>query len=234
MAINDMIEVHPESCYCGKCNKRRQTRTNVTVFPYSKDMQSSYISSFIKQKIENSPILYNKSKHSNFDNEYKEHLTSGLISTHKNDYKPLKIESYIAKKEEVKTFIPFIGSSSYQNAYLNWPITQIKKQNKIENLDFTIPLRGDSNYKEAFSQYNELNYKRYIADKPASCIELSGAKLNCQTNNRDDYKSSDIGLIQHYLGKRYDKNLIEKSSFDNKKGVPNFKSSYMYDFTANK
>ena len=131
MTSNGKETIHSEACYCGKCIKRRHTKSSFTVFPYSKDIETAYNMHFKEKQPDRSVLYYNKSMHSSIDKGFKEHLSSALTSSQKYDYKPYKIEPHEYKKERKIEKVPFFGSSSYEAAYVDWRVSPEKRLNKV-------------------------------------------------------------------------------------------------------
>ena len=92
---------HSEACYCGKCIKKRQNKSNFTVFPYSKDIESSYNLHYKEKHPDLSlPKVVIKSSMSSLDRGYREFLPLSLVSSQKYDYRPYKIEPKETKIEK--------------------------------------------------------------------------------------------------------------------------------------
>jgi hypothetical protein len=223
--------VHAEACFCGKCIKRRHKKSNFSVYPYSQDIESTYNLYFKEKQNDHSlPPVYVKSMHSSLDLGQKKNHSSGLFSTHKFDYRPFKIEPHEPAQPKIPEKVPFIGSSSYNNAYIDWKVQAQERSSKVKYIDTNVPLRGLSNYKEAYIVNSD--YKRILPTKPISHIELSGAKFQTIPLYKEEFVSSDLKNLQPYLAKKLDKNAVEKSFLTtntNKSLI--FKSSYSYDFT---
>lgn len=223
--------VHAEACFCGKCIKRRHKKSNFPVFPYSKEIESTYNLYFKEKQSDRSlPPVFVKSMHSSLDLGNKPYHSSGLFSTQKFDYRPFKVEPQEGKKPKIHEKIPFYGSSSYSMAYVDWKVPAQDRSTKLEYIETNVPLRGNSNYKEAFIGNSE--YKKIMPYKPISHIDLNGGKFKTIPSYKEDFKSSDLNNIKPYLAKKLDKNMVEKSFVSNSinKSLI-FKSSYSHDFT---
>jgi hypothetical protein len=227
--VND--NVHAEACFCGKCIKRRHKKSNFSVYPYSKDIESTYNLYFKEKQTDRSlPPVFVKSMLSSLDLGQKQNHSSGLFSTQKFDYRPFKVEPHEQAQPKNPEKVPFIGSSSYSNAFIDWKVQAQDRNSKVQYIDTNVPLRGSSNYKEAYLMNSD--YKRILPCKPISHLELSGAKFQTIPLYREEFKSSDLKNLKPYLAKKLDKNTVEKSFMTtntNKSLI--FKSSYSYDFT---
>jgi len=182
----------------------------------------------------NSPsAYYNKSKYSGFDGVYKEHLSSGLISTQKFDFKPFKIEMKENKKENVLIqSLPFFGRSTYETMYPNWGAASAGQKTVVEPNDLQIPLRGHSNYAENFIKYPANHYQQAKPDiHPKANLDFAG-KFVSDTSNRTDFKAINLKKNPAFTVEKFNKNDIEKSSL-----IPapfpksNITSTYGNDFT---
>ena len=231
MSFNRKENIHSEACYCGKCIKRRHTKTNFPGFPYSKDIETSYGMFFKEKKTENNDLYFNVSKNSSIDKGFKVHLSSGLISSQKLDYRPYKIISHEYKKEKKIDKVPFFGSSSYDNAFVDWRVSHKEKKEKCEYPKIEIPLRGKSNYNESYVQINDPVFKK-IASKPISNFDLGKKMFIKISTSKDNYKSIDYESKKYYLAKSMDKRIdkLEEGCKDFEKMTP-FKSQYSDDFS---
>ena len=193
---------------------------------------------FIWKEKENSKgIAYYKSKHSGFDDNYKEHLTSGLISTQKFDYKPFKIELDNIKKENTLVqSLPFFGRSTYQSAFPNWGNSTPGNDKKSEYNSINIPLRGKSNYAENYIKFDEKNYRPYTqAGINKGTLEFFG-KFSDYTTTRYNHRGMNENEKKFYINKQKPKkNEIERSCLI-PASIPksNFMTTYSMNFTDRK
>ena len=80
-------------CSCGKCIIRRSRDGNRnSKYPYNRKMETTYKNAYVKKGKGLSAPYFNKSVRNGFDGKFKEHLTSGLMSTMKFDFKPFMIK----------------------------------------------------------------------------------------------------------------------------------------------
>lgn len=130
--MSDMLEVtingkkeRVPPCTCGKCIVRRLRKDFFNSFPYNKDLASTYKDDYDwkTNEPEDPNEVYNRSKHTGFEGQYKEHIPTSLISTMKMDYRPFKVKSEDKQKPTKEPFnIPFMGRSTYQQTYPNWGV----------------------------------------------------------------------------------------------------------------
>lgn len=176
-------------CSCGKCIIRRNHDLSSTVkYPYPKNLGSTYNAEHNEKPLKNSCDFFNRSKKNNFDNRYREHLPSLLMSTMKFDYKPFKVKFDPSRVEKIPIeSIPFYGRSSYRTSYPGWA-PHTKSTDKLSGLPFIkIPFRGNSNYLENYGNLN-VNGNKYPIMKPIDNLEFKG-KIQNDTLVRDSYKN---------------------------------------------
>jgi len=176
-------------CTCGKCIIRRNHGLNSTLkYPYPKNLSSTYNAEHNEKPLKNSCDYFNRSKNNNFDNRYREHLPSLLMSTMKFDYKPFKVKIDPSRLEKTPIeSIPFYGRSSYRTSYPGWQ-APAKSTDGARKLPFIkVPFRGNSNYRESFQNVNIIGNK-YPPMKPRDNLEFKGIMQN-ETLVRDSYKN---------------------------------------------
>lgn len=230
--------MHLPVCTCGTCLKSRLTQSNFTKFPYSKNLGTTYKNEFVWKEKENSKsVTYYKSKHSGFDDNYKEHLTSGLISTQKFDYKPFKIElDNIKQENHLVQSLPFFGRSTYECAFPSWGSSMPGNQNKSEHCNINIPLRGKSNYSENYIQFDEKSYRPHTqAGYNKGTLDFFG-KFSDYTTSRYNHRPITENEKKYFQNRqKFKKNEIERSSL-----IPaavaksNFETTYSINFTNRK
>ena len=188
-------------CTCGKCIVRRLRKDFFSSFPYNKDMATTYKDDY-DWKVndpENPDETYNRSKHTGFEGQYKEHLPTSLISTMKMDYRPFKVkveDKQKPKKEPMK--IPFMGRTTYQQTYPNWGVVPVGGGDESKIPEIQVPLRGQSNYKENYPKYDPKFYQGgEPLDFAKSTLKFTG-DLNPSTTYGDAYKPVDLGNPNYF------------------------------------
>ena len=235
VVIDGKTEVVP-LCTCGKCIVKRLRKDHFLSYPYNKNVKSIYKQDYPDQlslsKTLNDPKhAFNKSKGCNFDGNYKEHIPTSLLSTHKMDYKPFKVtyEPKIPVKSEIEK-APFFGNSSYKTDYNNWGST-LEDKVPLEKLpEIKVPLRGKSNYVESYPFYPTENYMPHEYNKkiiPKSNLEFHG-KLNPETTYKNNFVPINFNQ-PHYFNKddNINRNNVERTNFIPAEFPPNnFDSTY--------
>jgi hypothetical protein len=202
---------HVPVCTCGKCIVRRLRTSLFPNFPYGKNIGSVYSKDFAWNDPLKLPSVYNKSKHSGFENTYKEHLPTALISTNKFDYRPFKINPQPIKEQKlIIDSAPFSGSSTYNSTYLNWGSAGIPKNEKPQFHDIKIPLRGRSNYKESYFLYDPAFYNKGRAiNFSKDTLEFYG-KLKPDTTMKLSYRPVDFSDKHYFNNDKIKRFEIEK------------------------
>lgn len=220
-------------CTCGKCIVKRLRKDFFTSFPYSKNLGSTYTGDFDWKTAQKNPDFYNRSKHSGFEGVYREHLPTGLISTMKFDYKPFKVKMEEKQPEEHKILsVPFFGRTTYQTKYPNWGSSSVGSKGRMELPEIKVPLRGNSNYRENYTNYDPGFYKkRDPTNFQRSTLEFYG-KLNPDTTFNTSYKPIDFNQPHYFNRERMTKTIVEgKSSFVPADFPPsNFESLYSQSY----
>jgi hypothetical protein len=234
MKTQDEEITHLPVCSCGTCLKLRLSASNFTKFPYSKNLGTTYKKEFCWKNRENvKSVTYLRSKHSAFDNTHKEHLTSGLISTQKFDFKPFKMEIDTPKEgSSVVHSLPFFGRSTYQCAFPNWGCAKPMNQSANDHYTINIPLRGKSNYAENYVKFEDNDFKPNSSTGfRKGTLDFLG-KFSDYTTTRYNYRGISENEKKFYLNKqKYKKNEIEKSSLI-PAAIPksNFATTYSLSF----
>jgi len=211
-------------CKCGKCisksTKEKEILPNLKYGNISSTYNNQYIWKSVEKKFPLQDNFENNKKgnsnKSRFDNCFKEHLKSGLVSVMKNDYIPMQTEpnQQIIHKDniEISSKSPFIGRSNYSIMFPGWQLSSSNGTNKKsfsgKDLDKKneIAFTGKSSYQQNFERFEE----RYYTNDRASPIlkkdnlEING-KLNSETTTKETYKHYDY---------TYSKNLSEKNKFN--------------------
>jgi len=180
---------------------------------------------------------FNRSIRNGFEGSYKEHLTAGLMSTMKFDFKPFLIKldpSRVESKNLEQT--PFWGKSTYSANFPSWGDASSGNGPK-EKLPFiNVPFRGNSNYLENHTKFGDDSY-RYLSPnlKRDSTLEFKGKVLN-DSNGRESYKPFDFEAEKHCLSlerpKKADKEKAVIIPADYPKS-DNFGSTYSFNFKNN-
>lgn len=230
--IDGHLECVP-TCTCGKCVVKRLRKGNFLSYPYNKNIKSMYQDDFGPN---NSQIpfndkkkYFNKAKICNIGQTYTDHIPTSLLSTQKKDFKPFKVsqEENVPTKYELDK-APFLGNTTYKNAYTDWGSTKESKIPTDKLPDIHIPLRGEANYKESYPRYGKKNYENTdlkIIPKPN--LTFFGS-LNPDTSYGTTFKPVDFKQPQYFNqdGKNNKKGW-EKTSFVSANFPPsNFETSY--------
>jgi hypothetical protein len=206
------IEINGENltvpyCTCGKCIiKRNREGNRNSKYPYNNKMSTTYTNSFQKKGKGLSAVFLNRSIRNNFDGKYKEHLTSGLMSTMKFDFKPYLIKSN-KNQDDLKDIenIPFYGRSTYGSNFPSWGKASSGNEEK-EKLPFiSIPFRGGTNYSDNYIPHE--TQKNYPFIKQESSLGFNGKILN-DSNVRESYRP----IERFFSMEKPKKNEIEKDN----------------------
>lgn len=232
-AVIDGKEQTVPRCTCGKCIVRRLRKEHFLSYPYNKGLKSCYKNDYtphpLSRSLNDPKLNYNKAKGSGFDGVYKDHIPTSLLSTHKMDYKPFKVdyEEPQPQKHEIEK-APFFGNSTYRTYYNGWGST-LEDKLPLEKLpEIKIPLRGKSNYKESYPKWPTENYlPNNLQIIPKSNLEFFG-KINPETTYGNNFQPVDFNQ-PHYFNKddRKNKQNSEKTNFVPAEFPPsNFESTY--------
>lgn len=200
VTINGKLEKVPP-CTCGKCIVRRLRKNFFNSFPYNKNLASTYANDYDwKTNTPDDPNeVYNRSKHTGFEGQYKEHIPTSLISTMKMDYKPFKVKLEEKPKTTKEPFvIPFMGRTTYQQNYPDWGSIPVSNGDGTKMPDINVPLRGQSNYVENYPRYDEKFYKKgEPLDFAKSTLNFYG-KLNPRTTYGEEFKPADFSNTNYF------------------------------------
>jgi hypothetical protein len=182
----DGVKTRVPQCTCGKCIVRRLRKNEDPSIPYNKDLQSIYTSDYpAKRPIKDKGFL-NKAKLTGFDNQYKETLPGGLVSTMKGDYVPYDVKLDNPKKTQYDIYTgPFTGPTTNEVNYLNWGSTGSEPIKSTTFPDIKIPLRGKSNYNENYIKYPTGSYKPRDPIKSTDSQKPHGKLADDTTYNTD-------------------------------------------------
>lgn len=213
-------------CSCGKCIIRRNREGNTTTkYPYNRNLITTYRNSFVKKDKGVSAPYFNRSLRNGFDGKYKEHLTSGLVSTMKFDFKPFLIKLDSSEKESSEfESIPFYGRSTYGSNFPSWGVASAGNQPKEKLPMIQVPFRGMSNYDD-----NYKNYDDHVITSPGvkqgSCLAFRGRVPN-DSNTRESYQ----GRPNPFSMEKPKKYNIEKSYMQPADYPKEFGSTYGTSF----
>ena len=190
-------------CSCGKCILRRNRDGNrSSKYPYNRNLGSTYTNSFQKKGKGNSAPYFNRSVRNGFDGKYKEHLTSGLMSTMKFDFKPylIKLDPNRGDNLDLES-TPFYGRSTYDSNFPSWGGASSGSGPKPKLPLIPVPFRGGSNYTDNYRPYDE--HKNSPELTQFSSLGFNGKILN-NSNGRESYKPVDKPFNMENQ-KKYDK-----------------------------
>lgn len=222
-------------CTCGKCIIKRQRNVKPNFFPYNKNMGSTYSKDFDLKDSCSSPRYFNRSKRNGFDGSYKEHLPAGLMSTMKFDFKP-----FLIKLEETKSTTtlvestPFFGRSSYNINFPSWGSASSGNTKRLPLPQINLPFRGNSNYLENYTKYEEEIYKNrdpIINNK--SNLYFKGL-MSPESTVRDAYRPIDLKQSHYFSTEKPKKFLKEKAVIiPHQYSKADFRSTYDDFYTEN-
>lgn len=211
---NTNFEGHCEEyplCTCGKCVVKRGKKDHFHSLPYSSRLNSIYQSDFNWKNPRLFSTDYLKATHSAQENAYKKNINNCMISTAKLSYKPFKVSVEGCEKKPVQVeSVPFYGSTTYENTYINYGSTRLAKGVEVDNKDFRVAFRGKSNYAIDYKNYGEEDYNRsnkLIKYKPT--LKFVGA-LTQETEFRDNYKQIDFNQPAYFGNEKYKKSDLQK------------------------
>lgn len=175
-------------CSCGKCLIRRDREGNRnTKYPYNKSMSTTYANSFQKKTNGVSAPYFNRSLRNSFDGKYKEHLTSGFLSTMKFNFRPFMIKLEDCKNEnDNRENVPFYGRSTYGTNFPSWGGATCGNGLPTKLPIISVPFRGNSNYNEHYKPIDE-GYKNSPEIKQFSTLNFRGRILN-DSNAKESYQ----------------------------------------------
>lgn len=200
-------------CSCMKCIIRRERSQRKGNYQFS-SLGTNYMKEFKEKKMITSPKYFNRSNRNCFDGTFKQHLSSGLMSTMKFDFKPFKVklDEDNSNKRNLKSF-PFWGNSSYNSTYANYGSASNGNDPK-QNLPFIkIPFRGNSNYIENFKKYKDDVYSNRDPSLPINCSLGFKGFMSPQSVKSEQFPPADFNTQGHYFSpERTYKAVKEKSN----------------------
>jgi hypothetical protein len=191
-------------CSCGYCIIRRDREGNRnTKYPYNRSMATTYTNSFQKKSNGVSAPYFNRSVRNAFDGKYKEHLTSGLLSTMKFDFRPFMIKLDSCKNDgNYIENTPFFGRSTYGCNFPSWGGATCGNGLPPKLPLIPVPFRGNSNYAEQYKPFGEVKLSS-PEKRPTCSLEFRGRILN-DSNSKESYQIRSNPFSAE-KPKRYDK-----------------------------
>jgi len=177
-------------CSCGKCIIRRNRDGNRnSKYPYNRKMSSTYTNSYQKKGKGLSAPFLNRSIINGFDGKYKEHLTSGLMSTMKFDFKPylVKMNPNQGDGNGIEN-TPFYGRSTYGSNFPSWGEASSGNGPKDKLPFIPVPFRGGTNYSDNYRPFDNAKHSPCLIQ--GSSLGFNGKILN-DSNKRESYQ--DLG-----------------------------------------
>ena len=199
------------SCSCTKCVIRRERTQRKGNYQFS-SMGSNYMQEFEEKQIASSPKYFNRSNRNNFDGTYKTHLSSGLMSTMKFDFKPykVKLDEDNSEKHKLNSF-PFWGKSSYNTNFANYGSAS-NGNDPLEKLPFIkIPFRGKSNYYDNYKTYKEDVYSNRESNKKINCSLGFKGFMSPESVKSEQFKPADFSQKHYFSPERSYKATREKA-----------------------
>jgi len=225
--INGVKTIVPQ-CTCGKCIVRRLRQNMGSNIPYSKNLASTYTTDYPWKNPLKDPGFYNRSKHTGFENQYKETLPNGMLSTMKDDYRPYEVETEKIEKDPTKIFsTPFIGRTMNESQFPNWGAITHEPVEQEKFPEINVPFRGISNYDENYQKYPDQYYKMREPLNFAKSTQKFTGKLNPDTTYGTDYKPYDVKGRENPLE---NPNLTSYAFLPCDNAPDNFDTTYRNDY----
>lgn len=148
-------------CTCGKCPVKRGKKDHFHSLPYSSKLASMYQNDYNWKNPRVFKTDYLKATHSAMENSYRQNIPGCLVTTNKIAYKPYKVslEGIKPKTHRVEN-MPFYGSTTYENTYINFGSSRIAKGLEPDNQDFKVAFRGKSMYTQDYRNHDPENYMK--------------------------------------------------------------------------
>jgi hypothetical protein len=198
-------------CTCGKCVIKRSKKDHFHSLPYSKNLSSLYQNDFAWKNPRVFKTDYLKATHSAQENSYKKNINNCLISTAKMSYRPFKVshDNINPKLQKVES-IPFYGSTTYENTYINYGSTRMAKGIEKDDKEFKVAFRGKSSYTEyaCHPQEEYLKTNKLIQYKPT--LKFVG-ELAKDTEFNQNYLPVDFKQPAYFGGDKLSKEDHYKS-----------------------
>lgn len=196
-------------CTCGTCIIKRDKKDHFFSLPYSSRLGSIYQNDFNWKNPRVFKTDYLKATHSAHENSYRKNINNCLISTSKMSYKPFKVslEGIEPKTVNVQS-IPFYGSTTYENTYINFGSSRLPKNSDPDDKDFRVAFRGNSSYRCDFKPHDYSQTQKKIIYPPT--LKFVGDISN-ETEFRYNYKPVDLKQPAYFGGDKINKAEINKS-----------------------
>ena len=185
------------NCTCMKCVIRRERSQRKGNYQFS-SAGTQYMNEYEEKKYISSPKYFNRSNRNCFDGTYKKHLSSGLMSTMKFDFKPFKVklDEDNSNKHNLKSF-PFWGKSSYDTNFANYGSASNGNDPKKDLPFIKIPFRGGSNYGDNFQKHKD-DYSDRDSNLKINCSLGFKGYMNPESHKSEQFKPADF-TQQHYF-----------------------------------
>ncbi len=197
-------------CTCGKCVIKRSKKDHFHSLPYSSKLSSMYQSDFGWREPKTFKTDYLKATHSAQENSFKKNINNCLISTAHMTYRPFKVsyDNIKCKTQSVES-VPFYGSSTYENTFINYGSTRLAKGIEPNNKDFKVTFRGKSSYTD-YAQYPQEDYlKRNSLINYKPTLKFVG-DLAKETEFKDNYLPVDFKQPAYFGGNKLQKGDLNK------------------------
>lgn len=199
-------------CTCGKCIVKRGKKDHFFSLPYSSKLASMYQNDFKWKNPRNFKTDYLKATHSAMENSYKKNISGCLVTTNKIAYKPFKVSLEGIKPKEVKVeSVPFYGSSTYENTYINYGSTRLSKGMEPDTSELKINFRGKSLYSLDYRKHDPEDYMKkdtHIYYKPT--LKFVGNVSN-ETDYNQNFLPVDYNQPAYFGGDKLKKEDLYKS-----------------------
>jgi len=199
-------------CTCGKCIVKRSKKDHFTSLPYSSKLASMYQNDFKWKNPTKFQKDYLKATHSAMENSYKKSIAGCLVTTNKIAYKPFKVslEGIQPKKTNVQS-IPFYGSTTYENTYINYGSTRQAKGIEPDKRDLKVNFRGKSLYSLDYRPHDTEDYMKkdtYIRHLPN--LKFVG-KVSGETDYNQNFLPVDYNQPAYFGGDKLQKEDLYKN-----------------------
>lgn len=199
-------------CTCGKCVVKRGKKDHFNSLPYSSKLASMYQNDFNWKNPRRFKTDYLKATHSAMENSYRKNIPGCLVTTNKIAYKPFKVslEGIEPKTKKVES-IPFYGSTTYENTYINFGSTRLAKGIEPDDKEFKVNFRGKSLYSLDFRPHDTEDYMKkdtYIYYKPT--LKFVG-NVASDTEFNQNFKPIDYNQPAYFGGDKLKKGDLYKS-----------------------
>eukprot|EP00340_Litonotus_pictus_P000992 CAMPEP_0170514370 /NCGR_PEP_ID=MMETSP0209-20121228/932_1 /TAXON_ID=665100 ORGANISM="Litonotus pictus, Strain P1" /NCGR_SAMPLE_ID=MMETSP0209 /ASSEMBLY_ACC=CAM_ASM_000301 /LENGTH=192 /DNA_ID=CAMNT_0010798427 /DNA_START=219 /DNA_END=797 /DNA_ORIENTATION=+ len=141
------------------------------------------------------------------ENSYKKNIPGCLVPTSKIAYKPFKVslEGINPKTTEVQS-VPFYGSTTYDNNYIDYGSSRTGKGMEPDDKEFKVAFRGKSVYSQDYRNDDPEHYLKsrgkYISYKPT--LKFVG-KVASATEGNQNYKPIDYNQPAYFGGDKLKK-----------------------------